>query len=185
MTTNNGNPADQSQNWYGQVQDYRDWLGHNIVEPDGTEEACPFDKPPKDAKDFAIYRQYHEEKMMQMMGGNGFFTVTARCWEVTKNGKARQLNFPKPGHKGAPLAISCPHVIVCDPVHPEDVFFTPFERDGRLGYYLCKTCFNLLEKKRLNIDTQTGLRCGACIEEEIIKMMSIDPAKYHDLRLIK
>lgn len=167
--------------WMGHNLDYTDFLGGNIVD----NEASPFDTPPKNDKDYAIYRQFHEEQATQLCRGEGRFYLSCKCWEVLANGKARQLPFPKNGHKGAPIAISCPHVIVHDPVHPEDVWFTPFKRYEKLGYYLCKTCYSLLERKRINIGTGTLIVCSACIEEQVLSMMTVDPTKYHDLRLVK
>jgi hypothetical protein len=168
----------------GEAWDYRDWLGgKNIVKQD--KEKCPFDAPPKDAKDYQVYRQFHENTMMEIMDGDGFLAMSANCWQVLPDFKIKMLTIPKNGHKGAPIAFACPHVIICDPVNPEDVYFTPFVRDGLYGFYLCKTCNYLLERKKLNIGTATGPRCSKCVEEAVLKTMEKDPTKYHDLRIIK
>lgn len=165
------------------VWDYKGFFGQNFTQDGEAGEV--FDKPPKDPKDYAIYRQYHEDQMMMVTQGFGRFYVTMNCWDVQPNGKVIQLKKPKPGHEGAAIAISCPHVLIHDPVNPEDVYFTPYKRElSSLGYYLCKTCFFLLEKKKLDLGDATGPKCGKCIEEAVFKLMTKDPGKYHDLRMI-
>lgn len=186
--------------------DYRNILGHNLVggvDVTGKElgdsiskqinsEVNPFAGPPSSEKDYRMYRTHYEQvmaKAQQMQGlqtDEGFIKFSAGCSFRDAKGQPIRAGAKKiEEHKGCDFAMACFHVNVYDYVHPEPVYFIPFGKVDVEGYFLCKTCYNLLEKKRLNIWISVLVQCGLCIGQSLTYRIERNPELYVDLRIIK
>ncbi len=184
LPQNNGVPQMPAPTGFRQW-DYKQFLNKNIVGYDA--EVPPFDKPPSDPKDYAIYRQHYEGMMQEITQGQGTLKVTVNCEYQDEKGFLIRMRKPRDDHFGssAGLMYACDHIIAQDPVNPEDVYCVPFMRDGFEGYHLCKTCWRLLEQRKLDISIGVMGKCGLCIAEAVARVMQKDPARFHDLRYKK
>ncbi len=164
------------------VWDYKEFLGQNIV-GDGAE-VPPFNEPPSDPKDYAIYRKHYENLMAEITQGQGTLKITVKCETRAENGEIVRMKEPKQEHFGSDkgLAYACDHIIAHDPVHPEDVHCFPFKSGGAEGYYICGTCYKLMMRCRFNIGISCLGKCGLCLAEAITNIMMIDPGKLIDHR---
>lgn len=82
--------------------------------------------------------------------------------------------------KGSTFSMSimtwgCRHVYPQDEVHPAGLIFTPKR------YYVCKTCWKLIERKKFKFGTELGQRCWHCINEESHRLHKINPELVVDL----
>ena len=82
-----------------------------------------------------------------------------------------------PGHNGLPVNC-CAHVLRQDPVKPEGFKLMPY------GLFLCKTCFNLMERCRF-FYKDIVINCRDCVEYRAIKLREINPELFDDLRIRK
>lgn len=180
-------------------QDYRSMLGFNLlpgmegaIDKEVQADINPFDGPPKNDKEYRQYRSYYEgvmaraRAMQGMTTDEGFMSFSAACeWKDAKLNPIHGRGKQKPEHKGCAYIYACHHVIHSDPVNPEAVRYIPFSRGvDEDGYYLCATCFKLLEKCKLNIWYAVGIKCGLCAGESISARMEKDPGLFIDMRLI-
>jgi hypothetical protein len=97
--------------------------------------------------------------------------------QLRKELKMDPFTVSIPGHKGLP-ANCCAHVLRQDPVHPEGFRLMPY------GLFLCKTCFNLMERCRFFYKDMI-VNCRDCVEHRAIKLREINPELFDDLRVRK
>ncbi len=155
---------------HGQKQmDLTPWLGGNVLPTGGeTPEQDPFcGEVPNDRQGYSQYKTFYERKMQEMMGQQGTMSQHMNCEVWDERGNPLKLNRQIDEHRGAGVIISCSHVIYQDPVNPEGVYFYPYSRGSSNGYYVCKSCFNLAERRRLNMGTQLHMKCSMCVLESI------------------
>lgn len=74
-----------------------------------------------------------------------------------------------------PITWGCKHLYPQDEVHPAGMVFVP------RGYYVCKTCFKLIENKKFKFSTELVLRCYKCINTESFRLHAINPELVIDL----
>jgi hypothetical protein len=74
-----------------------------------------------------------------------------------------------------PITWGCKHLYPQDEVHPAGMVFIP------RGYYVCKKCFNLIERKKFKFSTELVLRCYKCINAESFRLFEINPELVIDL----
>lgn len=86
----------------------------------------------------------------------------------------RTCACPKDVHKHQPIAFACSHVIEQDTVNPIGIVRMP------KGYFLCKKCLDLLERKRLHFVYEVSTTCSACVWDEITRLIQLDPGKFQD-----
>ena len=179
--------------------DYRPMLGSNILPGmdspiDRALETSinPYGAPPKNDKDYRAYRGYYEgvmDKMRQMQGmqtDEGFIKFSASCeWKDDKLNPIHGRGKMRDDHKGCDFVFGCFHIIHTDPVNPEQVYYVPFNRVSPNGYYLCKTCYRLLERYKLNIWREVCVKCSKCIGEAMTERVNKNPELFIDLRMIK
>lgn len=171
------------QNW-----DFRNLLGANLLDDKQKE---IFSKPPNNDKDYRAYRTHYEDVMSTAMkaqgfqDGEGFIKCSAICDGKDAKGNFVRLSRQKKEHFGCNFVFSCHHVIHCDPVNPEPVHFIPFKRDEPFGYFLCHTCFKLMERCKLDIYETCCTKCVMCVAEQVTILMERDPGKFKDYRFIK
>jgi len=171
---------------------YKNYFNGREILPEldqmGLDEKPPFKGVPDNPSDYQVYQEYMTRRMqtikrMSGIGENeGFLKLSAGCFE--RDAKLRPILFrqkQKPEHKGADFVFSCPHVYFCDPINPEVMRMIPFERGIQDGYFLCNTCFKILERKRLDFDKNVFAACGLCIGESLSRIMQKDVGKFIDL----
>jgi hypothetical protein len=161
--------------------DYSNFPGGNIVGPHG--EAGEFSGPPKDPKDYKVYREVCERIMRERCQDAMHAGIGVMCEHRGPDGEHVRKWEHKPGHFGAPLVYACPHIILCDPINPEHMYYVPFRRGDPCGYVVCHTCFDLLEKKKLHIQRDIMGKCGSCIFEVVGWIVEKWPDRFHDLRV--
>lgn len=174
--------------------DYSHIIGRNILKGDGQKEQ--WSKPPRDEKGYRAYRGHYENVMKNVaaMGGvqegESFIKMSAICDQRDPKTMMKvRRSTQKKEHMGSNMCFACDHVYYCDPVKSEDVWFIPFEGsqsqsfDG--GYFLCNTCWKLLNKYKLDIYRDVCIKCALCVSEAVSRMMFKDPSKFHDLRFMK
>lgn len=156
--------------------DYSRILGANI-----QDENDPFGgKIPSDPKDYGVFRKYYENKMMEVLGGQGIFKVTACCEDIGPNGQPLRRRGPKPEHMGANMCFGCDHAIHQDPVNPEGIYFVPLERGSLQGYWLCSICFRSLKRHRLDLN-DIHVKCSACVLETVMRVFEQHPDRVINL----
>lgn len=119
-------------------------------------------------------RQY----MIKRTNGSITFGQRLSCDAVIR----KELNMDPwtvtvPGHNGLPVNC-CAHVLRQDPVHPEGFKLMPY------NLFLCKTCFNLMERCRFYYKNIV-VNCRDCVEYRAIKLREINPELFDDLRIRK
>ena len=139
-------------------------------------------KVPTDAKEYAAFRRYHENTMLEMMGGTGALTLSATCEGRDAKGRPKVLHVPKAGHFGCGIAMACDHVIHQDPENPEGIWFVPLIKNTATGYWLCRACFRAFQAYHFNLDHVRG-KCAKCVVESIEKVQALHPDRIHDLTL--
>lgn len=178
-----GQAQDDASNWV----DYRQLTGGTqFVNKDGSTDL--FKEVPKDPKDYSLYKGAVEAEMQDVMQGQVLFTVSARCEYLDEHGqlvRMQGVNGWLPGHRGLPFMFACDHVIAQDKITPEGVYFIPFEKDGKLGYFLCATCFRLMQAYRLNVRREVMTKCSKCVEDAVNRVIQKHPDRYFDWRTWK
>jgi hypothetical protein len=86
---------------------------------------------------------------------------------------------PKGIHKNTVICHACAHCLSQDPVHPEGMYYFPEH------YYVCKTCFGLIERRKFDFWHNLYVSCWPCIMAESQRISLIDPGLVVDLRLKK
>ena len=170
--------------------DYSGFFGRNLID-DAAEANAPFRTPPKDAKDYAIYRGYWEGEIQKTVGqlngctpDQGLFKASAQCEAVNpKTGNVVKCQPPKEGHMGAGFVAACNHIIVQDPVNPEGAHFLPYQRGGADGYFVCSTCFKLMEQRKFDLSEQVMCKCVKCILEALTEIKMKRPDRFFDHRM--
>lgn len=79
--------------------------------------------------------------------------------------------FPCPKHGQGEIRFSCRHV-VHDQCPPEDHVGIVCTVDG---YYVCKTCWKLIERHKFKFEREIGTNCRLCILELAAKLKEINP----------
>lgn len=74
-----------------------------------------------------------------------------------------------------PITWGCKHLYPQDETNPAGMVFVP------RGYYLCKTCFSLVERKKFKFSDELVLRCYKCINQESFRLFKINPELVIDL----
>jgi len=82
-------------------------------------------------------------------------------------------------HKGMPgqanpMVFECGHCLRQDEVHPEKVYRMP------KGYFICATCLNLLERKKLKFVQAMRSQCEGCVKMELDRIVAMDPTLFVD-----
>lgn len=153
--------------WAGKGNlNFDDLIGGNIIT---DEMLAPFGgKMPKDPKDYRMFRAAVEETMAEITGAQnmGVFKFVPNC-EGLVDGKPRQIKPFKPEHAGASFVYACDHVIFQDPVNPEGVVFIVLKVGSGHGYFLCKTCANLMQRHRLPCHLAIKMKCAKCVGEAL------------------
>lgn len=164
------------------THDYSHFLGKNIV-GDGAAK-CPFDRPPNNAQDYKVYRQFYEDQMQEITNGQAVIKISVNC--EGKDAKLRPIRMrkQKPEHFGCHWVFACHHVIHQDPENPEGVTFVPFMRDGQQGFYVCATCLKMFEHYKLNMDSICA-KCSQCVLESVEQILLKKPDRVRDYRLVK
>lgn len=142
-------------------------------------------KVPDDPKDYAEYRGTIENEWFKIMGGHGCMSVSGMCDDFDERGNPRAWHRVTPAHFGNQIIFACDHVIWSDPVHPADVMIIPMHYDRPEPYLLCGTCFNLMERCKLDMKNVVHPKCGDCMQSALQRIMAIDPTKIKDLRHTK
>jgi hypothetical protein len=168
----------------GQGQaDLRKFIGGNILPMGGeTEEQDPFcGEVPDDAVGYAQYRRFYEAKMQTMVGQMGTLKQLMNCEALDEQGRMVRVNGQLPGHEFAGIVIACPHVIHQDPVSPEGIYFRPFTRGSTNGIFICKTCFRLDERHRLNYGLHLSMKCDVCVGQSLERVAALFPDRVVNL----
>ena len=66
-------------------------------------------------------------------------------------------------------------------MNPEIIRFIPFERGFPEGYFLCNTCYRLLEKRKLDLCWYLCTKCSLCLAENLSEIIKIHPDRFIDL----
>lgn len=100
-----------------------------------------------------------------------------KCQEEILRKLQLNLGIKCEKHGPSPWAFGCRHVSVLthDMQHPEGAVFT------KDRWYLCRTCFKLFERKKLNLETELGMVCYACVRDFGIELRKINPELAVDL----
>ena len=118
---------------------------------------------PKDGIAWNNWRHQHENGAEQMFQ----YGIRVAC-----------PKHPAPDHTPRPV-MACDHCEQQDEVHPKGILFMPKK------YFLCRECFNLLERHRFHLGTDLKIRCRLCIKAEIIRISQINPTLCDDLSIPK
>ena len=160
---------------------YKNLIGRDIVTENDPN--APFKKPPKDPKDYAVYKSYYENIYDEITdgGSQGFIKLSINC--EGKDAKLRPIRMrtQKSEHFGCSFVFACDHVIHQDPDNPEGVTFIPFSRGGNTGYYVCGTCRKLHDTYRLDFET-IHAKCALCVLESVQEIIKRKPDRILDLR---
>lgn len=157
--------------------DYTQMLGANIDQGKND----PFGgEVPKDARGYAAYRSYYEQRAMDIMQGQGMFKMTTTCEGRDAKGNRIVLRKPKEGHFGGGIVLACDHILVHDELNPPHVYFVPLHR-GTGGYWLCGTCFKLLNNYKFDMDFGIHAKCEQCMQEALDSIGKGFPDRLHDL----
>lgn len=176
---------------------YKHFFGHDPMEE--LVQSDPFKGvPPTDPRDYRIYRSHYEDGYYKMMLGlpiddkdtildpeTGLpirIKVSGSCEWMDEHDNPVALRKCKKDHLGNDMMWACPHVIFADPVNPEGVVCIPFQKDLLFCYFLCKTCFKLMQNCRLRYDQALSPKCGVCMKEAIDKLKLRHPDRFKDLR---
>lgn len=73
----------------------------------------------------------------------------------------------------------CDHCTEQDPVHPVGIVLMPKK------YFLCRDCFNLLERHRFDLAYDLKIQCRKCVKKEILRISQIDPTLCDDLSIAR
>lgn len=76
---------------------------------------------------------------------------------------------------GVNIMFACKHVAKQDEVHPVGIIRMPEP------WFLCKDCFFLHERQKLDIDHEVMTVCKYCVFEEIKRIQAINPGLFADL----
>lgn len=68
-----------------------------------------------------------------------------------------------------PATWACAHCYPQDEKHPDGIVFTPKR------YYVCRTCWRLIEEHKFNFRTEIMTKCWQCINDEGQRIRQIDP----------
>lgn len=68
-----------------------------------------------------------------------------------------------------PITWGCKHLYPQDEIHPVGMCFLP------RGYYVCKTCLSLIERKKFKFSQELVMRCYKCINEESFRLYEKNP----------
>ncbi len=158
------------------------FTGHNILPRGGeTEEEDPFcGQVPQDSRGYSAYRRFFENKMDEMIGGAKTMSIHANCEDIV-DGRHVALHHQKTEHMGASIVMACNHVIRCDPHNPEGGRFYPILRGRNAGFFLCKTCMRLEEKKRLKFEVAVSMKCAKCVLAAIMDNEARFPGRWINL----
>lgn len=147
--------------------------------------------PPKTDKDYGVYRGYYEGLMQcaQAQQGlqtdEGFIIYSAACeWKDAKLRPIHGRGQMKEEHRGAKFCFACHHVLHNDPVSPEIIRMVPFERGQSDGYFICNTCFKLMERKKFNLQTGIFTKCSLCCGEALTELIRLRPDRFVDMSKI-
>jgi hypothetical protein len=72
-------------------------------------------------------------------------------------------------------AFACQHAVHQDPIHPCGLVLVP------PGFYLCRTCFGLLERKRFKLAYELFFQCHPCLRDTANRLATLDPGLFVDL----
>ncbi len=166
------------------THDYTNFIGQNIVTENDPN--APFKKPPKDPKDYAVYKSYYMNKYDEITnyGSMGIMKISVRCEGKDEKLRPIRLKAQKPEHFGCSFVFACDHVIHQDPDNPEGVTFIPFMRGGNTGYYVCGTCRKLHDTYRFDMESIHG-KCALCVLESVKQIALRKPDRLIDLRYVK
>jgi hypothetical protein len=84
-------------------------------------------------------------------------------------------------HFGSDVTLACDHVLMQDPHNPEGVFFLPLRRGFDAGYYLCKTCWGLMQKRKFNPAISVKGKCSKCVGECLERIEHVHPDRLVNL----
>lgn len=159
------------------------FTGHNILPMGGeTEEEDPFcGEVPQDSAGYTAYRRFFEKKMDNLIGGAKTMSLHANCEYMDDRGRLVGMHSQKPGHEGSGIVIACNHVVCQDPYNPEGIKYYPLSRGGAAGFYLCRTCMRLEERKKLNFEYGVSMKCAKCILEVVLKIHETHPDRLVNL----
>lgn len=175
-----GQPTQQKNVHSPLGMDYSAFLGTNVVH----DERDPFGGTvPRDPQGYAAYQQYHEQQILENIGYMGMLKITANCEGKGAHDQPIRLKMPKQGHMGCAGVHACDHSLHQDPVHPEGIYYIPLATGSKMGYYLCSICFKSRQAYKLDLGIALKLKCGMCLDEEIERVMAIDPGKVINLAL--
>lgn len=79
-------------------------------------------------------------------------------------------------HGKAKPVFACAHCVRQDHEHP--VGMSCYE----LGYYLCRECEGLVERRKFDYQKELKLACELCIQDEGIRISQINPGLIRNLR---
>lgn len=107
--------------------------------------------------------------------------TTRKCIRC-ENGLTRETGEPCTFCRGVgrvpftpPMAMGCAHVTQQDEVHPVGIVLTPKR------YYVCRVCWDRIQRRRFNFASEIGTRCWQCIADEAERIRQINPTLNMDL----
>lgn len=115
----------------------------------------------------------------------GFFAIAMKCGKGKHS--PREADFAKmyaavqrgeePGGfmKYAKPIFCCRHCVDQDEVHPDGIVLMPH------GFYVCQTCFNLIERKKFKHAEELVSQCHHCVQDEVDRIVARDPSLFVDL----
>ncbi len=178
------------------TQSYKNFLGREIVQEDNLSTPPEIREIGKnittarerngrvDSKDYAIYRNYYEGVMSQILWENNpdnpnpILKLTVACEGKDEKLRPIRLRKQKPEHYGCSLVYACHHCIHQDPVNPEGITFVPFKRNATAGFYVCKTCLKLFDNYKLDLDYSVCGKCSLCFFESVQQILKVKPDRF-------
>ena len=108
-------------------------------------------------------RTYEEDSQMAAFyARQGLLTLHVRCDK-------------HPAGTGANAAMACKHCTQQDEIKPNGIIRTPSL------IFLCRDCYNLHERKKLNLGNDLVMQCKYCIFAEVLRIQQRNPGLFADL----
>jgi hypothetical protein len=80
------------------------------------------------------------------------------------------------------MALACAHIIHQDEIHPAGMVYLPLAIYKDRGFYICRECLRLLERKKFNFWNELRFTCWYCILEEAQRLRQLNPELVCDFR---
>lgn len=174
------NPQPPQQGWqYDNF--FKGFMNEGVIRK--AEREDPFEgETPTTPKEYRSYQANREKAMMEALDWHLPLKITINCEVMDLKGKRLVLPGPKKTHIGSSFVFGCQHIIIQDPDGPDKIYFWPLERGSTKGYYVCKSCFDRIEKHRYNFDTEIEPHCALCISEVLTDIENKHPGRLITLR---